>query len=164
MKGQRGSVLAGVVGFTVLITAALGSFLVFAGGSTRLEADSEAEAQLHHAAESAMAMGLRWLRTYPDTKTGDKNWPASPVVLNSATNDFTYIGGAWIKVIFMATPSPAFQEHKLRCLATLGSGRDTLEINYFLSGTSNSSLETEAGTTLYKVSMIQWRETIHPGR
>jgi hypothetical protein len=162
MKGQRGSVLAGVMGFTVGITAALGGFLVFAGGSNRLEADSEAEAQLHFGAESAMAMGLRWLRTYPDAKTHIATWPAAPIVLNSASDNFTLMEGVWVKIKFLATPT-GFQSHKLQCFATLGSGRDTLEINYYLALTQGTT-EDEAGTTLYDLTMAQRRQTIHPGK
>jgi len=161
MKRQRGSILAGVVGLTVVVTAALGGFLVMVGSSNRIEADSETETQLHYAAESAMDMGLRWLRTYPVTKTNVSNWPAAPITLNSATGDFTLQDGAWVKVIFSASPAE-FEAHKLRCFATLGSGRDTLEINYYLALTTQVQ-EDEGGTTLYGLATAQWRETIHPG-
>jgi hypothetical protein len=150
------------MGFTVGITAALGGFLVFASGSNRLEADSESESQLNYAAESAMAMGLRWLRTYPASKTGDKTWPATPIVLNSGTGDFTLMEGVWVKVGFLATPQ-GFVAHKLQCFATFGTGRDTLEINYYLAQTQGTA-EDEAGTTLYDLTMSQRRQTIHPGK
>jgi hypothetical protein len=162
MNGQRGSILASVVGFSVVITAALGGFLVLAGNSARFGADSETETRLHYAAESAMAMGLRWLRTYPGTKTQDALWPTAPVVLNSATNGFTLMDGVWVKVVFLASPGE-YQLHKLRCYATLGPGRDTLETNYYLALTTQNQ-EDEAGTTLYGLTMAQWRQTIHPGR
>jgi hypothetical protein len=45
----------------------------------------------------------------------------------------------------------------------LGSGRDTLEINYYLALTQGTT-EDEAGTTLYDLTMAQRRQTIHPGK
>jgi hypothetical protein len=163
MRGQRGSILVGVIGLSAVVSAALAAFLVMASSSNGLQADSEAETRLHYAAESAMSMGLRWLRTYPVSKTSDVTWPAAPVVLNSAGNNFTLMDGAWVKVIFLATPGE-FQDHKIRCFATLGSGRDTLEINYFLALTNVNNPEFYNGNPIYSLSMAQWRETIHPGR
>jgi hypothetical protein len=163
MNGQQGSILAGVVGLTVGITAALAAFLVVAGSSNRLEADSESETQLHYSAQSAMTMGLRWLRIFPDTKTNDLTWPATAVCLNSMPGNFTIMDGVWVKVVFFATPGE-YQNHRIRCFATMGSGRDTLEINYYLASTDmNSSKIDGNGATLYQLNMGQWRETIHPG-
>ncbi|MBW8888366.1 MAG: hypothetical protein JF616_11480 [Fibrobacteres bacterium] len=175
MKGQRGSILAGVVGLTVGITAAIAGFLVVAGNTTRLEADSESDIQLHYAAQSAMVMGLRWLRSYPDPSIppnghlGDDNWPAQPIVLNSpgnndtaiTANNYSAMDGAQVKVVFSATPTE-FEHHKLRCLATMGSGKDTLEINYYVKS-AGATTENENGATLYSLATAQWRETIHPG-
>lgn len=173
MTGQRGSILAGVVGLTVGLTAALAGFLVMATNSNRLEADSESETQLHYAAESAMEMGLRWLRTYPGEPTPlhltDDDWPTNPVVLNSANNDpaaaannYTTMDGAQVKVVFFANHSGAGEKHAIRCFATFGSGRDTLEINYYVKWQGRTP-ETENGTALYELVTSQWRETVHPG-
>ena len=161
MKRQRGSILVGVIGLSAIVTVALAGFLTMAGSSNRLQADSESEIQLHYAAESAMDMGLRWLRTYPSTKTGNPAWPASPVYLNSILGDFTDLEGCKVRVRFSATPGE-FEPHKITCFATFGGGRDTLEINYYLATTVDNQ-EVENGTTLSGLTMSQWREIIHPG-
>lgn len=164
MKGERGSVLAGVVGLSAVVSAALAGFLMMATNSNRFQADSEAESQLHYAAESAMDLGIRWLRIYPDTKTNDQTWPATPVCLNSTAGNYTLMEGAWVKVLFFATPGE-YQNHKIRCFATFGTHRDTLEINYYLASTDMNSSEVDVnGTTLYQLNMGQWREILHPGR
>ena len=163
MNPQRGSILAGVVGLTAGLSAVVAGFLAIATTTNRVETDSEADMKTHYAAEAGMHMGIRWLRTYPKDKTSLPDWPASPIAINNAFGTYSDFEGVQVKVIFQSSAGE-YQNHKLRSLATLGPGRDTVEISMYLALTNDASTENYNGSNIFGVDLGVWSETIHPGK
>lgn len=71
MVNQRGSVLVGVLGISIVLTMAAGSLLMVAANSRSDEDQAFQRAACYLDAESGLQMGAEWLRTYQGATNAD---------------------------------------------------------------------------------------------
>lgn len=71
MVGERGSILAGVMGISIVMALAAGGLLIIASNSSNDEDMAFRRAGCYLDAESGLMMGVAWLKNYqnPDSKT-----------------------------------------------------------------------------------------------
>lgn len=72
LKGQRGSILAGVLALTMAMTAIAGGYILMSGNTAGRRLDAMDDLRLHNAAEAGALLGMRWLKEH-DAKYYGKN-------------------------------------------------------------------------------------------
>jgi hypothetical protein len=91
-KGDRGSILVGVISFSILLALAGTSFIQICSSMQNQEIQTQKNAQAFHAAESAVMMAANWLRNRTYFPMSGTFTPFSTISLN----------GVWVDVAIVA--------------------------------------------------------------
>ncbi len=133
MRSQRGSVLAGVLGLSVVMAIAAGGMIVASGNAGNLTSASNQDLSLHYAAESGMLMGARWIRTHTQTTYASPLWTTGTLDL---TGGYSLLDGfqvkTWIEHISGGIDT-------LRTRAFLEGGKDTLQLSWTVDAVGNAA-------------------------
>ncbi len=131
MKGEKGSILVGVIGLCLAMSIAAGGFLLFSTNTAKDGLASATDLQLQYAAESGLELGIRWTRIYPfivGEKMNDPLWNPR-LVLTRGASGFDLINDRWVKVILDTLSG----SHCMISMATRGANFDTLVITQIIS-------------------------------
>ncbi|MEO6096783.1 MAG: hypothetical protein ABIW76_14225 [Fibrobacteria bacterium] len=156
MNGQTGSVLAGVIAISVILSVAASGYLFVMGNSGKDEVAYANDQTLHYAAESAMYLAVKWIRGHSKAYHDD-TWNGS-LVLTPGPNGYSNIDGALARVDITGLPGgPPLR--RLRCHATAGAGKDTLVLTWLLD-----KVDPDPGDALKCIPfMSTWQESYNPG-
>lgn len=152
MKGQRGSVLAGIVALSSIMTLAATGLILVASNVTSVESEALRSYQAFNSAESGRALGVRWLR--------EKNvaWfdaLPSPDTVVITPGLYQNLDGCNVLVRLRVSGSIAPYTKTLEVLSTPGGTSDTVKVSWAVN-----SVVTSAPLT--KVDMANWSQIILP--
>lgn len=152
MKGQRGSVLVGILSLGLIVTLMAGSYLVLAGNSGTADDIALEDVALKNAAESGINLGLRWMRTRTPGYLAHQNLTSMPLTIG--TDNFMDLDDFKVRVRITGVHLAL----RLESMATRGAGRDTCRIIQQIADiTDLNTPGTESDLTLGP-----WQETILP--
>jgi len=125
MKNQRGSILIGVLAMSLIMTVAAGGLLFVASNSGNDEQRSAEDVTLHYAAESAIYLGLRWIRyhgwTFHDAHKSET------MVLTWPETDYALIDDVKVRVVLKPNGLP---KRTLEATAFSDISKDTLVVGW----------------------------------
>ena len=151
VKGERGSVLVGVIALSTIMLTAAGGLLLVESVAGNYEDDSWNESRLRYGAESGIMMGSAWLRAGPASFINDMpanaTFPITPTPGNWITEDL-------VQVIVVVENDGAVK--RLRSRATMGS--ETVQITWDIQG---PAAVLDVGG-FARPRMTNWRETLIP--
>ncbi len=160
MNGQRGSVLAGVMGLSIILTlAGMGYLMVLSHAQSQGE-NLERDMRLRNAAESALIVGTRyamegWRPSY---------YNSTSATINLISPGWIEMDGARINLYLDRRTTPI----RIICQATLLEGSDTLELTWSVdsavAATSSTYPKKPATDSLTRLVLKDWTETIIPYR
>ncbi len=140
MRGQRGSVLAGVIALSLVMTLAAAGLITMSANTSIAEISSGADLQLHYAAEAGALLGVCWARNYAPVKIADNTWPTpdtTTITRGPLSDGWENIDGFQVKVVMLKPPiAGAGPEvlHRLQVRARDGVNRGVLKISWDIVG------------------------------
>lgn len=160
MNGQRGSALIGVLSLGLAMTIAASGYVMIASSVGRSIPDEEVRAQMHYDAESALRLGLRWMKKYTNAP-GCNTWPADLVLSQGVDNGWISLNASTVKVS-LEPGAPGGGCRTIRAFAKR-TGMETIELSIQINSPLNPTPSTTTGPQpLCDLALSKWTETVHP--
>jgi hypothetical protein len=158
---ENGSILVGALILSACLSLGAGGLLLVSATWNSDHGTDFQNGRLLDAAESAMIMGVRGLRTRSSEFITGHN--GSPIRLTSEAADFISMDGILVQVEFHYDNISTLRF--LQSLATMPSGADTIEVRWTVVDDEVESLDPiPPGNIRSNVSMVDWRERVRKYR
>jgi hypothetical protein len=171
MRGQSGSILVTVLALSLILTAAVGSYLALGANAGGANADSQRLSMSYLAAESGLNLGVRWCAYYTDANLKDVTWANNLVLTESAipgVAGWADFDGVQVKVVFNVGTGLKAGFHELDSYATMGPGRDTIKLTMQITGADPiSGAPIGAPVSQFtdnKGYLNYWTDSLFPGK
>lgn len=162
ISNQTGSILATVMGLSLVLTAAATGYLAYAANSAASGSDDAVHAQTFHAAESGLHLGVRWCKAFHYTKYSAQ-WADDLTLTRTPLGSpgWAEMDGARVLVVF-DRPGDGIGGHNwLTSYATMGDGRDTVKLSMQIDGADDGTGGDAADFGQY---IKLWTDSLFPGR
>jgi hypothetical protein len=157
MKGQRGSILIGVLAMSLIMTVAAGGMMFVAANSGNDEQGSAENLTLHYTAESGIYLGLKWIRGH-DSVFHDTH-KAETMVLTLPEDGYDLIDGINLRVVLKPHPD-GLPKRTLETTAFYDGAKDTLVVKWAVEIRRALGLDS---LTRSRSILSQWQESYLPG-
>jgi|GEM_PF-7122899 len=155
MKSQRGSILVGVIGLSLVMTVAATGLVMITTNSANVAEYRQGDVDIHAAAEAGMQMGVAWIRNYHPNEID--SYGGSQRI---SPTDFVILNGYTVNDSITCLLPPAVPECRLIVTATLGPQHDSLTITWDMVNSPMPGGPTPFNCT---PTMSNWQETLTPG-
>jgi hypothetical protein len=160
LKGQKGSILVGVLALSIAMTTIAGGYILVSGNTASRRLDAMDDLRLHYAAEGGAQLGLRWLKAYDSTYYGRK-----PTVWDEEvriTPDNFQIDNFGVQVKAVPTPPSSAVPFKIVSQATSMDKKNTLVISWSINSATDQHPADPAHNYISIPYTDNWVETYGP--